>query len=86
MAVLMITHDLGVIAEQCDEVIVMYAGRIVERAPVVDLFTNPLHAYTRGLLKSIPGSKTPGKPSCPPSPAKSPRSRNSSLAAGSASA
>lgn len=53
-AVLLITHDLGVIAEQCDEVVVMYAGRIVERAPVKDLFANPRHAYTRGLLGSIP--------------------------------
>jgi len=54
MAVMLITHDLGVIAEQCDEVIVMYAGRIVERAPVRELFSNPLHAYTKGLLASIP--------------------------------
>ena len=54
MAVLMITHDLGVIAQNCDEVIVMYAGRIVERAPVLDLFANPQHAYTKGLLESIP--------------------------------
>lgn len=54
MAVLLITHDLGVIAEQCDEVVVMYAGRIVERAPVKELFANPLHAYTKGLLNSIP--------------------------------
>ena len=54
MAVLLITHDLGVIAEQCDEVIVMYAGRIVERAPVEELFAKPLHAYTKGLLNSIP--------------------------------
>ena len=54
MAVLLITHDLGVIAEQCDEVVVMYAGRIVERAPVEELFANPRHAYTKGLLNSIP--------------------------------
>jgi len=54
MAVLMITHDLGVIAQQCDEVVVMYAGRIVERAPVRELFANPRHAYTKGLLTSIP--------------------------------
>ncbi|MDE0570928.1 MAG: ABC transporter ATP-binding protein [Verrucomicrobiales bacterium] len=54
MAVMLITHDLGVIAEQCDEVIVMYAGRIVERASVLELFSNPLHAYTKGLLASIP--------------------------------
>lgn len=54
MAVILITHDLGVIAETCDEVVVMYGGRIVERAPVLELFENPLHAYTRGLLRSIP--------------------------------
>jgi oligopeptide/dipeptide ABC transporter ATP-binding protein len=54
MATLLITHDLGVIAEQCDEVVVMYAGRIVERAPVKELFAEPRHAYTKGLLSSIP--------------------------------
>ena len=54
MATLLITHDLGVIAEQCDEVVVMYAGRIVERAPVKELFFEPRHAYTKGLLSSIP--------------------------------
>ncbi|QQL44740.1 ABC transporter ATP-binding protein [Sulfuriroseicoccus oceanibius] len=54
MSTIMITHDLGVIAETCDEVVVMYAGRVVERAPVVELFTNPQHAYTKGLLNSIP--------------------------------
>ena len=54
MAVMLITHDLGVIAEQCDEVVVMYAGRVVERAPVMELFANPRHAYTRGLMGSIP--------------------------------
>ena len=53
-SVLLITHDLGVIAETCDEVCVMYAGRVVERASTVDLFANPIHAYTRGLLSSIP--------------------------------
>lgn len=54
MAVILITHDLGVIAENCDEVAVMYAGRIVERAPVRELFDNPLHAYTQALLRAIP--------------------------------
>ena len=54
MSVLLITHDLGVIAEMCDEVVVMYAGRIVERAGANELFANPRHAYTRGLLASIP--------------------------------
>jgi peptide/nickel transport system ATP-binding protein len=54
MSVVLITHDLGVIAEVCDEVAVMYAGRIVERANVFDLFAHPRHAYTQGLLRSIP--------------------------------
>ncbi len=54
MSVLLITHDLGVIAEMCDEVVVMYAGRIVERAAATELFGHPRHAYTRGLLASIP--------------------------------
>jgi len=53
-SVLLITHDLGVIAETCDEVCVMYAGRIVERACTRELFANPRHAYTQGLLSSIP--------------------------------
>ena len=53
-SVLLITHDLGLIAETCDEVCVMYAGRVVERASTIDLFANPVHAYTRGLLSSIP--------------------------------
>lgn len=53
-SILLITHDLGVIAETCDEVCVMYAGRIVERASTKALFENPVHAYTRGLLSSIP--------------------------------
>jgi len=61
MSVLLITHDLGVIAEMCDEVVVMYAGRIVERASAAELFANPRHAYTRGLLASIPRlDSTPG--------------------------
>jgi oligopeptide/dipeptide ABC transporter ATP-binding protein len=53
-SVIMITHDLGVIAEMCDQVCVMYAGRIVERAGVEALFGSPKHPYTRGLLESIP--------------------------------
>jgi peptide/nickel transport system ATP-binding protein len=53
-AVLMITHDLGVIAEVADEVVVMYAGRVVERAGVFDLFEKPRHPYTWGLLGSLP--------------------------------
>jgi oligopeptide/dipeptide ABC transporter ATP-binding protein len=54
MAIMLITHDLGVIAEAADEVIVMYTGRIVEKAPAKELFTNPLHPYTRGLMRSVP--------------------------------
>ncbi len=53
MAVLLITHDLGVVAETCDRVAVMYAGKIVEYAPVVELFERPLHPYTTGLFKSL---------------------------------
>ncbi len=53
-SVLLITHDLGVIAEQCEEVIVMYAGRIVEMGSVDAVFKNPVHSYTHGLLNSIP--------------------------------
>ncbi len=53
-AIIMITHDLGIIAEMCDEVNVMYAGQIVEQANVFDLFDRPSHPYTRGLLASIP--------------------------------
>ena len=54
MAVMLITHDLGVVAENADVVCVMYAGRVVEFANVYDLFDNPMHPYTRGLLASIP--------------------------------
>ena len=54
MAIVFITHDLGVIAELCSRVVVMYAGRIAEEAPVEPLFDTPLHPYTRGLLASIP--------------------------------
>jgi peptide/nickel transport system ATP-binding protein len=61
MATILITHDLGVIAETCDEVVVMYAGRVVERASAQTLFKNPLHAYTKGLLSSIPTLETPPK-------------------------
>ena len=57
-AILLITHDLGVIAEMCDDVTVMYAGRVVERAPVVELFDNPMHAYTRGLIACTPNMES----------------------------
>ena len=55
MAVVLITHDLGVVAEQADEVAIMYAGRIVEHASVLDVFEHPLHPYTQALLRSMPG-------------------------------
>ena len=54
MSVLLITHDLGVVAETCDRVAVMYAGRIVEQAPVGELFERPRHPYTHGLFRSLP--------------------------------
>jgi peptide/nickel transport system ATP-binding protein len=54
MSVLLITHDLGVIAETCDRVAVMYAGKIVEYAPVIELFEQPKHPYTHGLFRSLP--------------------------------
>ena len=56
-AILLITHDLGVVAETCQRVIVMYAGRTVEEAPVLELFDRPAHPYTRGLLASIPPAR-----------------------------
>ncbi len=65
-ALLLITHDLGVVAETCDEVVVLYAGQVVERAPVKALFAAPRHPYTAGLLRSIPpfdpdDDREPGK-------------------------
>ncbi|MFY0521794.1 ABC transporter ATP-binding protein [Archangium gephyra] len=60
MAVMLITHDLGVVAESCDAVVVMYAGRVVERAPVKALFRQPAHPYTAGLLRSIPALQETG--------------------------
>jgi peptide/nickel transport system ATP-binding protein len=54
MSILLITHDLGVVAETCDDVVVMYAGRVVERAPTKELFATPRHPYTAGLLRSVP--------------------------------
>jgi oligopeptide/dipeptide ABC transporter ATP-binding protein len=54
LSVLLITHDLGVIAEMCDQVAVMYAGSIVEQAPLKEMFANPLHPYTVGLINSVP--------------------------------
>ena len=60
-SVVFITHDLAVISEICDEVNVMYAGKIVERASSKELFSNPLHAYTRSLLQSIPATQIKGE-------------------------
>lgn len=54
MAIIMVTHDLGVIADMCDEIIVMYGGRVCERGNAEDIFYDPCHEYTRGLLHSIP--------------------------------
>lgn len=54
LSILLITHDLGVVAEMCDRVLVMYAGKIVEEGTVTDLFTNPQHPYTQGLIDSVP--------------------------------
>lgn len=65
--ILLITHDLGVVAEMCSRVMVMYAGRIVEEAPVDVLFANPTHPYTKGLIASVPklGSGVKTLPSIP---------------------
>ena len=56
MAIIMVTHDLGVIAELCDEIIVMYGGRVCERGTADEIFYNPRHEYTKGLLRSIPST------------------------------
>lgn len=61
MAIIFITHDLGVIAELCDRVLVMYGGRIIEQADIYRLFERPGHPYTRGLLKAIPRLDNPPK-------------------------
>ena len=61
MAMLFVTHDLGVVADICDRVAVMYAGQIVEEAPVDDVFARPRHPYTEGLLASMPQVATPGE-------------------------
>ena len=61
MAIIMITHDLGVVAQMCDEVIVMYAGSICEQGTADEIFYNPKHEYTKGLLRSIPTENTSGQ-------------------------
>jgi peptide/nickel transport system ATP-binding protein len=60
MAIILITHDLGVVAETCERAVVMYAGRKAEEGPVGDIFRAPLHPYTRGLLKSVPRLRRDG--------------------------
>ncbi len=70
-SIMFITHDLGVVAELCDRVVVMYGGLVMEQADIRDLFANPLHPYTMGLLASIPGlhkDKTERLQSIPGSP------------------
>ena len=61
MAIIFITHDLGVIAELCDRVLVMYGGRIIEQAEIYELFETPRHPYTHGLLQAIPRLEKPAK-------------------------
>ncbi len=61
MAIILITHDLGVVAQMCDEVIVMYAGSICEQGTADEIFYNPKHEYTKGLMRSIPTADTAGK-------------------------
>jgi oligopeptide/dipeptide ABC transporter ATP-binding protein len=60
MAVLLITHDLGVVSQYCDRVAVMYGGRVVETATAADLFAHPRHRYTEALLRTIPAANPPG--------------------------
>ena len=61
MSVILITHDLGVVAEMCDEVIVMYAGEVCERGTADEIFYNPKHEYTKGLMRSIPSVSDDGR-------------------------
>lgn len=61
MAIIMITHDLGVIAQMCDEVVVMYAGKICEQGTADEIFYNPCHEYTKGLIRSIPSVNAAGE-------------------------
>ena len=73
LAVLLITHDLGVVAQVCQRVLVMYAGRIVEQAPAREFFSGPRHPYSRGLLASLPAvaggqDELAGIPGSPPQP------------------
>jgi oligopeptide/dipeptide ABC transporter ATP-binding protein len=74
MSLILISHDMGVIADAADRVVVMYAGRVVERAPVAELFAGPKHPYTRALIDAIPRRGSRGRPltvlqGSPPDPA-----------------
>src|SRR5690606_6770219 len=62
MAMLFVTHDLGVVAEICDRTVVMYAGEAVESGPTSALFERPRHLYTAGLIAAVPQTSTPGEP------------------------
>jgi oligopeptide/dipeptide ABC transporter ATP-binding protein len=73
MAIMLITHDLGVVAGTADRVVVMYAGQVVEQAPTRELFARPLHPYTEGLMASVPRIDAPGAP--PPQPREGERGR-----------
>jgi len=75
MGLIMVTHDLGVVAETVDRVVVMYGGRVMETAPVQDIFDAPAHPYTQALMASIPG-RTPGKQRLVEIPGASPNPSN----------
>lgn len=78
LSIIMITHDMGVVAELCDDLVVMYGGRVVERGKVADVFSAPRHPYTAALLHSVPridgdtGSKLRAIPGSPPTPTRLP--------------
>ena len=59
LSIIFITHDFGIVAKMCDQVMVMYAGRVVERGPVLSIFDNPSHPYTQALLESVPNMEEP---------------------------
>ena len=72
MSVVLITHDLGIIAENCDDAVVMYGGRVVERAGITDLFRHPVHPYTQGLLSAMPRLSHPSQSVLPTIPGRVP--------------
>jgi oligopeptide transport system ATP-binding protein len=78
MATILITHDLGVVAGFCEEVMVMYGGQVMEKSPVDPLFADPAHPYTRGLLQAIPRVDQHGRdlatiPGAPPNMTRAPK-------------